>query len=113
MSCLCPVSWIKHYLSLAEIENNSADYIFRAVRFYKSSEKYMLCKINKPISYTRARELLMETLEKVGIDSKAFGLHSLRSGGATCTAAAEKNVSGCLIKIHGRWKTDYSTDIYI
>lgn len=43
---LCPVSWIKHYLSLAEIENNSEDYIFRAVRFYKSSEKYMLCKIN-------------------------------------------------------------------
>lgn len=72
---LCPVSWIKHYLSLAEIENNSEDYIFRAECFYKSSEKYMLCKINKPISYTRARELLMETLEKVGIDSKAFGLH--------------------------------------
>lgn len=53
----------------------------------------------------------METLEKVGIDSKAFGLHSLRSGGAT--AAAEKNVSGRLIKIHGRWKTDYSRDNYI
>lgn len=105
---LSPVSWIKHYLSLAKIGNN---YIFRAVRFYRSSEKYMLCKINKPISYTRARELLMETLEKVGIDSKAFGLHSLRSGGAT--AAAEKNVSDRLIKIHGRWKTDYSRDNYI
>lgn len=35
---LGPVSWIKHYLSLAKIENNSEDYIFRAVRFYKSSK---------------------------------------------------------------------------
>lgn len=42
----------------------------------------------------------METLEKVGIELKAFGIHSLKSGGAT--AAAEKNVSGRLIKIHGQ-----------
>lgn len=108
---LCPVSWIKHYLNLAEIQDKPEEYVFRAIRFYKSCGKYMLCGINKPISYTRARELLLEALEKVGIDSKGFGLHSLRSGGAT--TAAEKNVSERLIKIHGRWKSDYSRDNYI
>lgn len=52
----------------------------------------------------------METLERVGIDSKAYGLHSLRSVGAT--AAAGKNASECLIEIHERWNTAYSKDNY-
>lgn len=108
---LCPVSWMKHYLKLAGIQSKSEDYVFRSIRFYKSVGKYLLCSINKPISYTRARELLLEVLEKVGLNSRDFGLHSLRSGGAT--AAAEKNVSERLIKIHGRWKSDFSRDNYI
>ena len=98
-------------IKLAGIQSKSEDYVFRSIRFYKSVGKYLLCSINKPISYTRARELLLEVLEKVGLNSRDFGLHSLRSGGAT--AAAEKNVSERLIKIHGRWKSDFSRDNYI
>lgn len=45
----------------------------------------------------------MEALERVGIDSKAYGLHSLRSVGTK--AAAGKNASECLIEIHERWNT--------
>lgn len=53
----------------------------------------------------------MGALKNAGLDSKLFGLHSLRSGGAT--AAAKNNVSDRLIKVHGRWKSEFSRDNYI
>ena len=47
---------------------------------------------------------LKHRLEALGLPSQPFGLHSLRSGGAT--AAAQQHVPERLIKIHGRWKSD-------
>lgn len=67
----------------------------------------MFCKINKPIVYTRARDLLMETLQS---RNRFKSVRSLRSVGAT--AAAGKNASERLIEIHERWKTAYSKDNY-
>ncbi|XP_056016259.1 uncharacterized protein LOC125658242 [Ostrea edulis] len=107
----CPVFWLKHYLQLASITEKPDDFIFRSIRFYKSSKRYKLCEINKPISYTRAREILLSALSSIGLNSKLFGLHSLRSGGAT--SAASSGVSDRLLKIHGRWKSDFSRDNYI
>ena len=43
------------------------------------------------LSYTRMRELVLEKLAEIGEDPKKFGLHSLRSGGATAAA----NAGGC------------------
>ena len=40
-----------------------------------------------------------------------FGLHSLRSGGAT--AAARNGVSDRLFKNHGRWKSENVKDGYV
>ena len=40
------------------------------------------------ISYSRVRELLLDKLKEVGLNPKVFGLHSLRSGGATAAANA-------------------------
>lgn len=66
-------------ITIAKTEGmlNSKDWreaiIYLELPFYKSSQKYMLCKINKPIPNKRARELLMETLEKVGKDSTRMG----------------------------------------
>ena len=40
------------------------------------------------LSYTRMRELLLEQLTAIGLDSQQFGLHSLRAGGATAAANA-------------------------
>ena len=102
---------MKHYLDLDGISNNPDDFIFRSIRYFKSSDSYKLCSCNRPISYTRARELLHDALASVGLDTKCFGLHSLRSGGAT--SAAENNVSDRLLKLHGRWKSDLSRDNYI
>ena len=45
---------------------------------------YLFCP--NRLSYTRARELIKETLSAIGIDSKVFSTRNLRAGGATFTA---------------------------
>ena len=45
-------------------------------------------KGNNPISYTRAREIILDALESIGLDKSKFGLHTLRSGGAAAAASA-------------------------
>lgn len=61
-------------------------YIFRAVRFVKKCKSYVLCPNRH--SYSRARELIVETLPDMGVVSKGFS--TLRAGGATFIA---KNVA--------------------
>ena len=50
------------------------------------------------ISYTRAREIVLDAFSQLGFPAKLFGLHSLRSGGAT--AAANEGVNDRLFKRH-------------
>ena len=107
----CPVSWLLRYISLAELRYDNEDFIVRAIRYFKSKNVYKLINVNRPLSYTRARELLINCLTVLGLDSSKFCLHSLRSGGTT--AAAANNISDRLIKEHGRWKTEFSKDGYI
>ena len=66
---------------------------------------------SSPLSYTRARELVLTAFESIGLDKKNFGLHSLRAGGAS--AAANAHVSDRLFKRHGRWKSEKAKDGYI
>ncbi|KAK3084634.1 hypothetical protein FSP39_016613 [Pinctada imbricata] len=47
------------------------------------------------------------------LGSADFGLHSMRSGGATQAANASLSVGDRCLKRHGRWKTDSSKDRYI
>ena len=72
---------------------------------------YILRRCNKYISYTCARENVIEGLENIGPETKLFGLHSLRAGGAT--AAANLGVNDRLFKKHGRWKSEKVKDGYI
>ena len=53
----------------------------------------------------------MHKLSELGFDAKQFGLHSLRSGGAT--AAAQAGVPDRLFKRHGRWRSESAKDGYI
>ena len=55
------------------------------------------------LSYTTVRDMLKEMFMGIGADYRSFGIHSLRSGGATAAAAA--GVQDKLFKQHGRWKT--------
>ena len=41
---------------------------------------------DKHISYTCVRENVIEGLKNIGVDTKLFGLHSLRAAGATAAA---------------------------
>lgn len=55
----------EQYLLKADIALDSDDFIFRSLSFFKSKDTfctYRLCKINEPLSYARARELLLEVL---------------------------------------------------
>lgn len=106
----CPVNMLLRYLTMANIDENSNDFIFRSVTFFKSSNCYKL-RGTSPLSYTRARELILDMFEHIGLDKSKFGLHSLRSGGAS--AAANAGVSDRLFKRHGRWKSEKAKDSYV
>jgi hypothetical protein len=99
------------YLLKTDIALDSDDFMFRSLSFFKSKDTYRLCKINKSLSYTRARELLLEALTQVGLEKTKFRLHSLRSGGVS--EAAYNRIPERLLKAHGRWKSDIAKDGYI
>ena len=63
------------------------------------------------MTYSRARELFNEYLKGAGIASGNFGLHSMRSGGAS--AAANAGVADRLFKRHGGWKSEAAKDGYV
>ena len=54
---------------------------------------------------------VLELLANIGLDPKKFGLHSLRSGGAS--AAANLGETTDYFKKHGRWKPDKVKDSYV
>ena len=104
---MCPKTHLLVYMKLANINDNLSNYIFQLVVKTKSG-----CKLikSRKLSYPRARELLLGNLEKVGLPKGCFGLHSLRSGGAT---AAGNVVTERLIQKHGRWMAESSKNRYI
>jgi len=53
----------------------------------------------------------LDAFSQFGFPAKLFGLHSLRSGGAT--AAANAGVNDRLFKHHGRWRSDKAKDGYV
>ena len=65
----------------------------------------------RKLSHTRLRELLLDRLESLGYSKSDFGVHRLRSGGAT--AAAQAGVPDILFKRHGHWKSDSAKDGYV
>ena len=105
----CPVKLLKKYLSKFKIPPDSRDLIFRPISKGKDS-----CKMiapNKPISYSTMRQAFRRDLKTTGADPSKFGLHSLRSGGATM--AANSGVSDRVFQRHGRWKSGQAKDIYV
>jgi len=53
----------------------------------------------------------MDLFKKMSELAAEFGLHSLRSGGATTTANA--GVPDQLFKHHGRWRSENAKDGYV
>ncbi|XP_063404577.1 uncharacterized protein LOC134688040 [Mytilus trossulus] len=107
-SMACPFDMLLKYVGMAHLDIFSDKYLFRPL--YKSKNKSGLIQVNKPISYSTARECILKRLKLVAPELN-LGLHSLRSGGAT--AAANSDVNERCWKRHGRWKSDSCKDGYV
>ena len=106
---LCPVKNLERYLLWANIPSDSESYIFRNITRFKDH-----CELRKddiPLSYTRMRELFIDAFQSFVPDIKKYGLHSLRSGGAT--TSANLGISDRLFKRHGRWRSETAKDGYV
>jgi integrase len=106
---LCPVRNLELYFSWCGFSNESSEYIFRNITKTKSG--YKLRKTNKPLTYSRMRELFIEAFQSFLPDISKFGFHSLKADGAT--ACANSGVSDRLFKRIGRWRSESAKDGYI
>ena len=105
----CPVGFTENFLkdaNLSCIENENS---FLIPRLHKTKKGHNASK-NKGISDTRIREIFKENLKIIN-DHQNYGLHSLRSGGAS--AAAQNGVSDRLISKQGRWASENARNGYI
>lgn len=105
---LCPVAMLERYMRMANMTGAHDKHFFRAIVSTKNGQRL---RGSGAVSYTRIRELVLEKLSAVGLDPKKFGLHSLRSGGAS--AAANAGVPDRMFKRHGRWRSENAKDGYV
>ena len=69
----CPVLFLRRYCTLAGLNLDSSEYIFRSLQYNKSNHKCYISEINKPLSNTRFRELLLEAVSAIALDKTLFG----------------------------------------
>ena len=100
-SSACPVSLLKRYLDKFHIPPNLRDLIFNPISKGKGSCK--LVSPHKPISYSCIRDGFRRDLKSIGVDPSKFGLHSLRSDGASSTA--NNGINDRIFQRHGCWKS--------
>ena len=108
-SALRPIKLFKKYTEAAKIKESEEKFIFRQI--CHSKQGFKLKDQDKPISYTTVRDILLSNLKNIGLDKTQFGLHSLRSGGAT--AAANLGINDRLFQKHGRWKSEKVKNGYV
>jgi len=110
-SPICPLRILRRYLLKTNTRKNSNKFLFRGMNYFKKSKIHKLRTKNKPLSYSAARSNMLDMVTRIGLKKRNFGLHSLRSGGAT--AAANEGVPDRLFKRHGRWKSERAKDGYV
>lgn len=104
----CPVGMLQKYCAMGRIDLRSRERLFRGITTSKHGEQL---RKSGGLSYTRFREILLASIKDLGLDPSAFGMHSLRSGGATAAANAE--INDRLFKRHGRWRSENAKDGYV
>ena len=62
--------------------------MYLCISYFSSVDEYRLRRADCALSYTTVRDMFKEMLMGIGADYRRFGVHSLRSGGATAAAAA-------------------------
>ena len=102
----CPVSLLSRFIRQGR--HSETQFLFGKISRGSQSPDQIL---NTPMSYSRALEKVRLLLQGIGQDPARFGLHSLRSGGAS--AAAVAGVPDRLFKLHGGWRSDAAKDGYV
>ena len=104
---VCPVACLQKYLVFSKLEDELESYLICRLTKTKSGHKALR---THSICYSTVRDSFRKHLSDI-TNPSSYGLHSLRSGGAT--EAANNGVSDRLISKHGRWKSDLSRNRYI
>ena len=106
----CPVEHVKSFLKDAKLDPQENPEAFLVPRLHKTKKSHNASK-TKGVSYTSIREIFRDNLETIKEGDENFGLHSLRSGGAS--SAADHGVSDRLISKHGRWVSEKARNGYL
>ena len=101
----CPVLLLRRFLSRGVHFNDS--YLFCKVSHTKSGYRLR----NQKLTYSHARQLVRKQLKAVHLNPADYGLHSMRSGGASL--AASLGLPDRLIMRQGGWKSANSQHRYI
>ena len=65
------------------------------------------------MSYSQARELTKQELQREGLDANQYGLHSMLSGGALAALSLWVTVPDRLVQWQGGWRSEKSLTNYI
>ncbi len=101
----CPVALVERFVLLGGHIDGSP--LFRKISHTRNG--YSLRE--QKLSYSRARELVRGQLAQIGLNPDKYGLHSLRSGGAS--EAAATGVPDRQLMRHGGWRSESSKNRYI
>lgn len=100
----CPVALTERFIARAGILCGP---MFREIQGHGSGKKIS----NNKLRYGTARAQALRMFAAIGLNAKRYGLHSLRSGGAS--TASQAGVPERLISSHGGWKSESSRNCYI
>ena len=106
---LCLIKLFRRYIEAAKVKESEEKFILRQI--CHSKQDFKLKDLDKPISYTTGKHILLTNLKNKGLDKTQFGLRSLRSGGAT--AAANFGIHDRLFQKHGRWRSEKVKNGYV
>ena len=65
-SVLCPIKLLRKYIEAAKTKESEEKFIFRQI--YHSKQGFKLKDLDKPISYTTVKDILLTSLKKIGLD---------------------------------------------
>jgi site-specific recombinase XerD len=105
----CPVTMLLKYLEVAKFDTDVSGFLFKNVQHCKG-----IISINKAdvqMKYSRVSEIVKGKFASIGLDTKAYHLHSLRAGGSS--AAANHHLPDRAFQRHGRWRTTSVKNSYI
>ena len=97
---------LRRYAQLSGDSFDSTVFVFHSLSKGKSGI-YSL-RAGSKLSYSR--ELFIEKFKAIGLDTKLYGLYSLRIGGAS--AVDNNDLPDHVIKKYGRWKSEKAKDTY-